>query len=124
MSLRFKFKAASLPVIPDGTHEATFLKVEDVKTEEYGDRRQWHFNVQDGGKTVTLTLWSSRSDSLKSKQREILTAILGTSPQVEEEIREEDLIGKPVQIVTKTRTLADGRKVSNIVTVLAPKAPF
>ncbi len=89
--------------VPPGMYHAKFLGVEAVTNDQYGAGLKFTFQVVRGphsGQKVART--TGCSPSLKNSLGRLLSGMLGRSLSLDEEIDDNDLVGREYMIVVGT----------------------
>jgi hypothetical protein len=87
-----------VPVLPAGVYPAMFAKIAE-QSNDNGTFWMLTFVVENGDLGIEITATTSPRITPKTKMGKWLTALLGHSVEVGEEVNFNDLIGAPVQIV-------------------------
>lgn len=92
--------------IPVGVYKAKLTEIEKGEG-EYGTFLKLKFEITDGEhkgtERSTIAKLTLRKGKKNSKLFDIVTALLGTQPETEQEISFNDLVGKACQILVKNR---------------------
>jgi hypothetical protein len=112
-------------VAAEGEYDAEVLTVRDMDG-QHGPMVRIEFALStdeewDGHRVSGI---ASKRLSETTRLGRWLTAILGRTPAVGEEITVEDLLHKRCRVVVKHKTSPDGKTFANVVEVLSSNVPF